>query len=31
LRKRPYIRKEWYIDVIENAVRSESQPPDRHR
>ena len=31
LRKRPYLRKEWCIFVIENAVRSEPQEHNRHR
>ena len=31
LRKRPYLRKEWCVFVIENAVRSEPQEHNRHR
>ena len=31
LRKRPYIRKEWCIFVVENAVRAEPQEDDRWR
>jgi hypothetical protein len=31
LRKRPYIRKEWCIYVVENAVRHERQEGNRHR
>jgi hypothetical protein len=31
LRKRPYIRKEWCIFVIENAARVEPQEDDRWR
>ncbi len=31
LRKRPYIRKEWCIRVIENPLRSESQEGNRYR
>jgi hypothetical protein len=31
LRKRPYLRKEFCIFVIENAVRSEPQEHNRHR
>ena len=31
LRKRPYLRKEWCIYVIEHAVRSEAQEYNRHR
>lgn len=31
LRKRPYIRKDWCIFVIENAVRVEPQEDDRWR
>jgi hypothetical protein len=31
LRKRPYLRKEWCIFVVENAVRSEPQEGNRHR
>lgn len=29
--KRPYLRKEWCIRVLENAVRSEPQKHGRHR
>jgi hypothetical protein len=29
--KRPYLRKEWCVYVIENAVRSEPQEHNRHR
>ena len=31
LRKRPYLKKEWCIYVIENSVRSEPQEHNRHR
>ena len=31
LRKRPYLKKEWCIYVVENAVRSEPQEHNRHR
>jgi hypothetical protein len=31
LAKRPYLKKEWCIYVIENAVRSEAQQFDRWR
>ena len=31
LRKRPYLRKEWCIRVVEQAVRSESQENNRYR
>jgi hypothetical protein len=31
LRKRPYLRKEWCIDVIENPVRVEPQEHNRFR
>lgn len=31
LRKRPYLKKEWCIYVIENAVRSEPQEYNRFR
>ncbi len=31
LRKRPYLKKEWCIYVIENAVRSEPQEHNRFR
>ncbi len=31
LRKRPYLRKEWCIIVIENPIRVEVQPDDRVR
>jgi hypothetical protein len=29
--KRPYLRKEWCIHVIENAVRSEPQEHNRYK
>jgi hypothetical protein len=29
LRKRPYLKREWCIHVIENAIRSEPQGVDR--
>jgi hypothetical protein len=29
--KRPYLRREWCVYVIENAVRSEPQEHNRHR
>jgi hypothetical protein len=29
--KRPYLRKEWCIYAIENAVRSEPQEHNRYR
>ena len=31
LRKRPYLRKEWCIFVLENAARSERQDHNRFR
>jgi hypothetical protein len=31
LRKRPYIRKEWCIWVVENAIASAQQVANRHR
>jgi hypothetical protein len=31
LRKRPYIKPEWCVFVIENAVRSEPQETNRWR
>ena len=31
LRKRPYIRKEWCVYVMENAVKSEPQEHNRYR
>ena len=31
LRKRPYLKKEWCIRVLENPLRSESQERNRYR
>ena len=31
LRKRPYIKKEWCIRVIENPIRVERQEHNRYR
>jgi hypothetical protein len=31
LRKRPYLKKEWCVFVIENAIRSEPQEHNRYR
>ena len=31
LRKRPYLRREWCVYVIENALRSEPQEGNRWR
>lgn len=31
LRKRPYIRRQWCIYVLQNAIRSEPQEHNRHR
>jgi hypothetical protein len=31
LRKRPYLRREWCIRVIESPIRVEPQGPDRWR
>ncbi len=31
LRKRPYLKKEWCIQVVENPIRTESQDGNRFR
>jgi len=31
LRKRPYLKKEWCIRVLENPLRSEPQENNRYR
>ena len=31
LRKRPYLKKEWCILVLENPIRSEPQEKNRYR
>ena len=31
LRKRPYLKREWCIHVIENAIRAGPQGEDRYR
>ena len=31
LRKRPYLKKEWCIYVIENSIKSEPQEHNRYR
>ena len=31
LRKRPYIKKEWCIHVIENSIKVEPQDNNRYR
>lgn len=31
LRKRPYLRREWCIAVIENPIRIEAQEGNRYR
>ena len=31
LRKRPYIKKEWCIQVIENPIKVEKQENNRYR
>jgi hypothetical protein len=31
IRKRPYLKKEWCIEVIENPIRIECQEKDRFR
>jgi hypothetical protein len=31
LRKRPYLKKEWCIRVVENPIRSGPQENNRHR
>jgi hypothetical protein len=31
LRKRPYLKKEWCIQVLENPLRSEPQEKNRFR
>ncbi len=30
-RKRPYLKKEWCIRILENPLRSESQEGNRYR
>lgn len=31
LRKRPYLKKEWCIFVLENAIKSEAQEHNRYK
>jgi hypothetical protein len=31
IRKRPYIKKEWCIQVLENPIKSEKQEDNRYR
>ena len=31
LRKRPYIKKVWCVEVIENPIKSEAQEHNRYR
>jgi hypothetical protein len=31
LRKRPYLKKEWCVRVVENSIRVESQEGNRFR
>lgn len=31
LRKRPYLKKEWCVQVVENPIRVESQEGNRFR
>ena len=31
LRKRPYIKKRWCIEVIENCIKTEKQENNRYR
>ncbi len=31
LRKRPYLRREWCIAIVENPIRAEAQWNDRFR
>jgi hypothetical protein len=31
MRKRPYIKKSWCIDTVQNAVKSEKQENNRYR
>ena len=31
LRKRPYLKKEWCVQVLENPLRSEHQEGNRYR
>jgi hypothetical protein len=31
LRKRPYLRREWCVRVLENPIRTETQEYDRWR
>jgi len=31
LRKRPYLRREWCVRIIEHPIRAEAQPDNRIR
>ena len=31
MRKRPYIKKQWCIDIVKNPVKSEKQEKNRYR
>jgi len=31
MRKRPYIKREWCIEVLESPIRSQPQESNRHR
>ena len=31
LRKRPYIKKQWCVEVIENYIKTEKQENNRYR
>ncbi|OGT75739.1 MAG: hypothetical protein A2W76_08415 [Gammaproteobacteria bacterium RIFCSPLOWO2_12_47_11] len=31
LRKRPYLKKEWFVYVLKNSIRSEPQEQNRYR
>ena len=31
IRKRPYLKKEWCIQVLENPIKSEKQEDNRYR
>lgn len=31
LRKRPYIKKAWCLEVVKNPIRTEAQENDRYR
>ena len=31
LKKRPYLKKEWCVEVVENPIKSEPQEHNRYR